>query len=109
MVLTGVNTARDAVFAEPVRRPTYIGHDLRSLHQDGELLAVGPQPGWHVDIGDGTVTVRANGADDGDGLSIIRAVAAAVWRAGDAQAVRIEAADDRARDALRRWSLVRGG
>src|SRR6201986_2169605 len=29
MVLTGVNTARDAVFAEPVRRPTYIGHDLR--------------------------------------------------------------------------------
>jgi HAD superfamily hydrolase (TIGR01450 family) len=108
MVLTGVNTARDAVFAEPVRRPTYIGHDLRSLHQDGELLAVGPQPGWHVDIGAGAVTVSANGADDGDGLSIVRAVAAAVWGTRDARAVRIEAADDRARDALRRWSLVRG-
>jgi glycerol-1-phosphatase len=108
MVLTGVNTARDAVFAEPVRRPTYIGHDLRSLHQDGELLAVRPQTGWHVGIGDGAVTVSANGADDGDGLSIVRAVAAAVWGAPDAQALRIEAADDRARDALRRWSLVHG-
>jgi HAD superfamily hydrolase (TIGR01450 family) len=108
MVLTGVNTARDAVFAEPVRRPTYIGHDLRSLHQDGELLAVGPQPGWHVDVGDGAVTVSANRADDADGLSIVRAVAAAVWGARDARAVRIEAADDRARDALRRWSLLHG-
>jgi glycerol 3-phosphatase-2 len=108
MVLTGVNTAWDAVYAEPARRPTYIGHDLRSLHQDGELLAVGPQTGWNVGIGDGAVTVSANGADGGDGLSIVRAVAAAVWGTPDAQALRIEAADDRARDALRRWSLVRG-
>jgi glycerol-1-phosphatase len=106
MVLTGVNTARDAVFAEPARRPTYIAHDLRSLHQDGEQLAVGPQSGWHIDVGDGAVTVSANGADDGDGLSIVRAVASAVWGARDAQALRIEAADDPARDALRRWSLV---
>ncbi len=107
MVLTGVNTARDAVYAEPAHRPTYIGHDLRSLHQDGELLAVGPQPGWHVDIGDGAVTVSGNGADDCDGLSIVRAVASAVWGAQfDARSLRIEAADDRARDALQRWSLV---
>jgi glycerol-1-phosphatase len=108
MVLTGVNTARDAVFAEPARRPTYIGHDLRSLHQDIELLAVGPQPDWHVDVDDEAVTVSANGADDGDGLSIVRAVASAVWGARDARALRIEAADDRAFDALQRWSLVRG-
>jgi glycerol-1-phosphatase len=106
MVLTGVSTARDAVFAEPARRPTYIGHDLRSLHQDGELLAVGPQSGWHVDVGDGAVTVSGNGGDDRDGLSIVRAVAAAVWGAPDAQAVRIEAGDEGARDALGRWSLV---
>jgi glycerol 3-phosphatase-2 len=38
-------------------------------------------------------------------LSIVRAVASAVWRA-DGRPLRIEAADDRARDALRRWSLV---
>jgi glycerol-1-phosphatase len=107
MVLTGVSTARDAVFAAPALRPTYIGHDLRSLHQGGEQLAVGPQPDWHVDVGDDTVTVSANGADEGDGLSIVRAVASAVWDAeSDGRPVRIEAADDRARDALQRWSLA---
>ena len=114
MVLTGVNTALDAVCAEPAQRPTYIGHDLRSLHQDGKLLVVGPQPGWQVDVGDQTVTVSGNGADDADGLSIVRAVASAVWGAQypdgadfPGRRVRIEAAGDRARDALQRWSLVR--
>jgi glycerol 3-phosphatase-2 len=106
MVLTGVNTARDAVYAEPARRPTFIGHDLRSLHQDGEQLAVGPQPGWRVEVDDRAVTVGATGADDGDGLSIVRAVASAIWGLQEGQQVRIEAADDRARDALQRWSLV---
>ena len=107
MVLTGVNTARDAVYAEPARRPTFIGHDLRSLHQDGEQLAVGPQPGWRVEVDVRAVTVGATGADDGDGLSIVRAVASAIWGLQEGQQVRIEAADDRARDALQRWSLVR--
>jgi len=106
MVLTGVNTARDAVYAEPARRPTFIGHDLRSLHQDGEQLAVGPQPGWRVEVDDRAVTVGATGADDGDGLSIVRAVASAIWGLQEGQQVRIEATDDRARDALQRWSLV---
>ena len=94
MVLTGVNTARDAVYAEPARRPTYIGHDLRSLHQDSKLLEVGPQSGWRVDLSDGAATVSTDGdcpSPDGDGLSIVRAVAGA---------------DDDARAALRRWSLV---
>jgi glycerol-1-phosphatase len=107
MVLTGVNTARDAVYADPVRRPTYIGHDLRSLHHDGAALAVGPQPAWRVDVRDGALTVSAGGADDGDGLSIVRAVASAVWGLRDGP-VRIEAADDRAREGLQRWSLMQG-
>jgi hypothetical protein len=110
MVLTGVNTARDAVYAEPARRPTYIGHDLRSLHQDPKLLEVGPQAGWRVDLSDGAATVSTNGdrpSPDGDGLSIVRAVAGAVWGAGlPGQSLRIEAGDDAARAALRRWSLV---
>jgi glycerol-1-phosphatase len=110
MVLTGVNTARDAVYAKPAQRPTYIGHDLRSLHQDPQLLAVGPQAGWHVDISEKAVTVSGDGDGDSDGLSIVRAVASAVWSAPfDGRPVRIEAGDDRARDALQRWSLVRGG
>ncbi|OBG25634.1 HAD-IIA family hydrolase [Mycobacterium sp. E3198] len=108
MVLTGVSTARDAVYADPARRPTYIGHDLRALHSDGDLLAVRPQPGWRVDVAAQAVTVSANGADEGDGLSVVRAVASAVWDAEDAEPLRIEPADDRARAALQRWSLVRG-
>ncbi|WP_077081277.1 HAD-IIA family hydrolase [Mycobacterium numidiamassiliense] len=105
MVLTGVNSARDAVYAKPEQRPSYIGKDLRSLLQDGELLAVRPQPAWRVDVADQAVTVASLGGDDPDGLSIVRAVAAVVW-AADARPVRIEAADDTARGALHRWSLV---
>ncbi|MEB3981829.1 HAD-IIA family hydrolase [Mycobacterium sp. 663a-19] len=110
LVLTGVNTARDAVYAEPARRPTYIGHDLRALHREAKLLAVGPQAGWRVEVGEATVTVSGSGSgeDDSDGLSIVRAVASAVWSAPDSHGrpPPIEAADDRAHDALRRWSLV---
>jgi len=110
LVLCGVNTARDAVCAEPVHRPTYIGHDLRSLHRSGESLAVGPQPGWRVEVAGTAVTVSAggDGADvEGDGLAVVRAVAGAVWSApAGAGAPRIRAGDDRARDALQRWSLL---
>ncbi|OJZ68958.1 HAD family hydrolase [Mycobacterium paraffinicum] len=109
MVLTGVSSARDAVYAEPARRPTYIGHDLRALHCDGEQLAVGPQRQWRVDVDEEAVTVSGAGPDDGDGLSIVRAVASAVWAApSDGRPVDVRAADDNARAALQRWSLVRG-
>lgn len=112
MVLSGVNTARDAIYAEPVRRPTYIGHDLRCLHHNSESLQIGPQPGWQVDIDSGTVTVRANADRSGerscDDLSVVRAVASAVWEALlDADSFTIEAGDGEARDALQHWSLVR--
>jgi HAD superfamily hydrolase (TIGR01450 family) len=108
MVLSGVNSARDAVRAVPEQRATYIGCDLRSLHQDADVLAVAAQPAWHVQTGDMSVTV-STGRDDeaGDDLSIVRAVAHAVWASDrDAQAVRIEPGDDTAQDALHRWSLT---
>jgi HAD superfamily hydrolase (TIGR01450 family) len=109
MVLTGVNSALDAVRAIPEQRPTYIGQDLRSLRRHSALLAVGPQPAWRVDVDDRAVTVSGNGGEDPDGLSIVRAVAHAVWEAGlDGPSVRIEAADDATRDALRRCALVHG-
>jgi ribonucleotide monophosphatase NagD (HAD superfamily) len=113
MVLSGVNSARDAVHAVPEQRATYIGYDLRSLHQDADVLAVAPQPAWHVETGDMSVTVSVepdHEAADGsatDDLSIVRAVANAVWASNcDAYAVTIEAGDDTAHDALQRWSLV---
>ena len=107
MVLSGVNSARDAVHAVHDQRATYIGYDLRSLHQDVDALAVSPQPAWHVATGDMSVTVSTGRDDDGDGLSIVRAVANAVWGSNyDPWAVTIEASDDTAHDALQRWSLL---
>jgi glycerol 3-phosphatase-2 len=107
MVLTGVNSARDAVYAVPEQRATFIGHDLRSLHQHAKELAVGPQSAWQVDTADDAITVSTVSDDEGDGLSIVRAVAHAVWSSRrDGQTVAVEAADDTARDALQRWSLT---
>jgi glycerol-1-phosphatase len=108
MVLSGVNSARDAVHAVPEQRATYIGYDLRSLHQDADVLAVAAQPAWHVEAGDMSVTVSSASDDEaGDDLSIVRAVANAVWaNNGDPESITIEAGDDTAHDALQRWSLV---
>ncbi len=106
MVLTGVNSARDAVFAEPAQRPTYIGHDLRSLHVDAARLKVGPQPGWRVEVRDEVATVTGSDNHQDDDLAIVRAVASALWEAP--APVQVEAGDDQAREALDRWSLMHG-
>ncbi|WIM88857.1 HAD-IIA family hydrolase [Candidatus Mycobacterium wuenschmannii] len=103
MVLTGVNSAPDAVYAIPEQRAAFIGHDLRSLHQDAKELAVGPQHAWTVDADGGTVTVTTANDDKGDGLSIVRAVADAVWATG---AETVKAGDDTAHAALEQWSLT---
>lgn len=108
MVLTGVNSARDAVFAIPEERPTYIGADLRSLLSDAETLAVAVHPAWKTEVGAGTVTATATGQDAGaDGLSVVRAVARAIWDAPAAGApLKVQAGDDIARAELQRWSLL---
>jgi HAD superfamily hydrolase (TIGR01450 family) len=113
LVLTGASSARDAVHAVPEQRPTYIGDDLRSLHRDADVLAVAAQPAWHVETADGSLTVSAtrdNEAGDrsaSDDLSVVRAVANAVWSGHlDEQAVTIKAGDDAAHSALQRWSLT---
>jgi glycerol 3-phosphatase-2 len=108
LVLTGVSTARDAVHAVRNERPTFIGHDLRALYDSPLDLRVGPQPGWRVDIVGDTVTVTSTGHDPGgDGLSVIRAMADAVWKADVAPgSPTVSAADAAAHDALVRWSLL---
>ncbi|BAV41218.1 HAD-IIA family hydrolase [Mycobacterium ulcerans] len=107
MVLTGVSSARDAVHADPVCRPTYIGHDLRSLRQDRATLAVAPQAGWRVQVDGAAVTVSANGEQAGDDLSIVRAVACAVWDAQfDGRPFTVNGGDGHAWEGLHRWSLV---
>ena len=46
MVLTGVSTACEAVYAPPAQRPTFIGADLRALDVDAAAVAVAVQPAW---------------------------------------------------------------
>jgi HAD superfamily hydrolase (TIGR01450 family) len=110
MVLTGVNNARDAVYAVADQRPTYLGADLRSLLDDADSLAIAAHPAWKTDVGPGAVTVTATGRQPGeDGLSIVRAVARALWDAGpDGLHRAVQAGDDAARAALQRWSLLTG-
>ncbi len=106
MVLSGVNSARDVVFAIPDERPTYLAHDLRSLHTDPDAAAITAQPAWRTDLDGSQVIVGSTGADPGfDGLSVVRATASAVW-GSETPNVEIVAADDTARAALQRWSLL---
>jgi len=71
-------------------------------------LAIGPQPQWQVSLAGTTFTVAAGQPDtDDDGLSIVRALAAAVADnelAG--RAFSVESADETAEAALQRWSLL---
>ena len=108
MVLTGVSSARDAVGAVAERRPTYLGHDLRALNTEAGVLAIGEQPYWQVHVEGPTLTVSSAAPEpEGDGLSIVRALAWAVWDAELAgHPFTVLAADDVATAALHRWSLL---
>ncbi|MDG4667031.1 HAD-IIA family hydrolase [Mycobacterium sp. 236(2023)] len=106
MVLCGVNTADDAIWAITEQRPDFLAEDLRDLTgQDADLLRVAPHPGWQVDVDGPTVTLTSTGAEPGDSLSPVRAVAAAVWVAGIARRP-IVGGDDAARQAVERWTLA---
>jgi glycerol-1-phosphatase len=104
LVLTGVSTAADMVFAVPEQRPNLVAADLRSLFADGESLRVAPHPAWHTSGGPDGVTVSSAGDPPGDPLTVVRAAAAAVWAAGGTPT--LHAGDDTARAALERWSLL---
>jgi HAD superfamily hydrolase (TIGR01450 family) len=107
MVLSGVSTAAEAVFAAERERPDYIAADLRALHVDAESLRVAPQPAWRVDVDSDRVAVHATGTGTDDPLSVVRATAHAVWAAGlDHGDHQVVAGDDTARAALQRASLL---
>lgn len=111
MVLSGVSTATDAVFAAEHERPDYIAADLRSLHVAAETLRVGPQPEWRVEVDSDRVEVYSTGKVTDDPLSVVRAVAHAVWTDSDDHVYdndgyTLVAGDDTARAALQRASLL---
>jgi glycerol 3-phosphatase-2 len=104
MVLTGVNTAIDAVFAPIPQRATFISYDMRGLLDPTERLRVTAQDGWCVQVGSTEIGVTATGSSsDDDGLAIVRAIADAVWREEDTPRRRaLVPGDDPARVALER-------
>ncbi|MGP4057286.1 HAD-IIA family hydrolase [Mycobacterium sp. 4D054] len=106
MVLCGVNSADDAIWASSEQRPTYLAEDLRALAVgQADTLRVAPHPGWRVDVDATAVTLSATGSDPGDPLSAVRALAAAVWEAGIERRP-VRAADDASRQAVQRWTLL---
>lgn len=107
MVLCGVNTAVDAVWAVPEQRPDYLSADLRGLIAPADALRIAPQAGWRVEADATTVTVHQEGRLPGDELAVVRAIAAAVWSLdGGQRPTTITPGDDAARQALERWSLA---
>lgn len=81
-VFTGVSSPRQVVLAEPGQRPTFLGADLRSLHQRHP----GPQrdaAGWWR-CGEAAARVVAGRLElrPQSGIDAVRAACAAVWTAG---------------------------
>lgn len=107
LVLCGVAQAADVVGAPTGERPEYLAADLRSLDASADTLRIGPQPAWHVEVDASVATVGWTGQEPGDPLSVVRAAAHAVWEAGtDSRCLEVAAADDTARQALSRNSLL---
>ncbi|WP_062464861.1 HAD-IIA family hydrolase [Demequina soli] len=83
LVLTGVNTARDAILAVPGERPSFIGADLSTLaeaHPEPTLV----DRWWHAGDARARVTEGRLHVDGGDALDRVRAACAAAWAAADA-------------------------
>lgn len=104
MVLTGVNSAIDAIWADTTHRPTFLGSDLSALHLPLADVRIESKPSWQVSVGADQVSVGSNDST-GSPLSLAQALAAAVWGTDPAPAIRpIVATDDLAEHALQQLS-----
>jgi glycerol 3-phosphatase-2 len=107
LVLTGVSTPIEMIYAGAEQRPHYVAADLRSLYDSASTLRIAPHPAWRVDVGDRAVTVYWTGRDAEDSLTVVRATASAVWQAGlNGQPLPVMGGDNTAHQALERWSLL---
>ncbi|AYY15524.1 HAD-IIA family hydrolase [Actinobacteria bacterium YIM 96077] len=107
LVLTGVTSPEELVMAPPQLRPTYVGADLRALHQQAPQLGVEPGRdqcgGWTATIEAGTMHLHRSAVDGTDtdevpefgtsgvDLDALRAVCGAAWayrREIDAESIR---------------------
>jgi glycerol 3-phosphatase-2 len=108
MVLTGVSTVAEMVYAVAEERPDYVADDLRSLNDAASALRIASHPAWRVEVAPGAVTVHWTGQDQQDPLTVVRATARAIWDAElDGRPFAVTGGDDTAHRALERWSLLR--
>jgi HAD superfamily hydrolase (TIGR01450 family) len=98
LVLTGVSTARDALNAPEAQRPTFVSADLSGLNASADDVIVGPRPGWHVSVLDGTLTVVAQ--EGADAVTVLYAVLHAAWSQEPRAQWTVEAAEEIAQAAL---------
>ncbi len=104
MVLTGVNSAIDAIWADTAHRPTFLGTDLAALHLPQSEVRIEPKPSWRVTVDADQVSIGAID-DTGSPLSLAQALAAAVWATDSAPAIRpIVPADDLAERVFQQLS-----
>lgn len=104
LVLTGVSTAVDALNAPKAQRPTFVSADLSGLNAAADDVVVGPRPGWHVSVLDGTLTVVAQGGADAS--AVLYAVLHAAWSQEPRTRWTVEAAEEEAQAALMGAGLV---
>ncbi|MGL4305705.1 MAG: HAD-IIA family hydrolase [Mycobacteriaceae bacterium] len=107
LVLTGVSTAREVIFAQPQLRPTFIGADMLALNAATDSLRVHKSLHWHVDIDRSHVHVRSNVDSNPEDASIVCALAATVWaqQSPEFSGQSFVPLDELAARALSKWSL----
>lgn len=109
LVLTGVSTAAQVLGAPAGQRPTFLAADLSVLGDGLEATRVQPDDVWtvRVDTGtDGDVVLDLDG--DGDALTGLRSLCAAVWTRGEsASTVSVRADGEAARGVVDTLGLTR--
>ena len=93
LVLTGVSGLNDVVTAPAIRRPTFIGHDLRALLVPAPAIEVREGTAccgsWTASVTSGALSWQQDRSPDapaGDGLDAFRAAVSLQWSLSDAGA-----------------------
>lgn len=104
-VLTGVSGPAEILAAVESSRPTYIGADLKALHDDVSNVSIEAGPPWKVTADDTGLVLEADGAAGPyDQVAALRSLCAVHWARGGG-AVTVRASDDTAAAALRALGL----
>lgn len=88
LVLTGIDTAKQVLAADPNSRPTYLLDDLRGLHEPYPAVSddTGPDGSRTVTVGDAVVRMSGNVVSivspGTTRIDLLRAGAATIWGSG---------------------------